>query len=461
MIMVPRRIANAEICGHLLQTPDISNNNRCPHAGVINNYGAIQYPNGKSYFELTKDLMIDRFEYGCDYTSAIVAVNDCNQKSCYSNQDPVAAGANAGTRYRANAFYDRSSGICYLYDGNGSSGNWMAAGDLNNTQIASEFVSGSNSISVGMRGRLAGLPPLTHISQAKAQAICTARTSTANPITIKNDSKDIILTNNAFRLPSRIEQVAMTAWDTDTYSDTQINVLERGPDLKVSSKCNSSSADTISEFTNAPAPLSAAIHTLPGIESSSIRSLITGSDFTAACASRYEVRSMVGNVREWSGEQFNCSGSTSGCTQGNGQYSSAINGVNLFPAALSYLLNGTSTGPNIVTNPWVIAEEDNAAVFFDFPSALPFAQSNSHSPSVNFEIGQTSGITQAQLHSDIFAVTADSLATAPSAYPAGILYGGSYSDSSGAGRYYGNIAPADTKNTETGFRCIYPIAPTY
>ena len=175
MIMVPRRVANAEICGHLLQTPDISNNNRCSHAGVINNYGAIQYPDGKSYFELTKDLMIDRFEYGCDYTSAIVAVNDCKQKPCYSNQGPVAAGANAGTRYRANAFYDRSSGICYLYDGNGGSGNWTAAGDLNSTQIASEFVSGTNSISVGMRGRLAGLPPLTNIAQAKAQAVCTAR----------------------------------------------------------------------------------------------------------------------------------------------------------------------------------------------------------------------------------------------------------------------------------------------
>ena len=426
MVMVPRRIVNAEICEHLHQVSDSANDNHCSYKGIVNNY------NVNGHFQLNNDLMMDRFEYGCDYAD-------------YDNQAPTTA---SGT------FYDRSSANCYV-------GNT----DVDSLTIGAQFLDNA------FRGRLAGLPPLSNISQDKAHEICQARTDSSNEITLHNGGSNITLGAAAFRLPSRMEQVALAAWDTDSYSDSQIEALERGPDLTASPKCNSTSADTIGEFTDAPTPLSSAAHTLPGTASSGIRSLATGSDFTARCVSRYQVRSLVGNVREWSDERFDCD-SIDGCTGGNGEYSgihsntSATIPLYVFDESLTDSSSPPQprdvTGPSVIsdTNSWILAEESNDATYFDFPAALPFSYQNTNK--VSFEIGQTSGITAGQLHSDTFTVLAPPnppLNPLPTIINAGLLYGGAYTDGAGAGRYYGNIQPSATKDAQTGFRCIYPIDP--
>ncbi|MCY4643770.1 MAG: Ig-like domain-containing protein [Bacteriovoracales bacterium] len=454
MVMVPRRIVNEEICQHLHATPDRANNNRCSYKGIVNNYAA----NG--HFDIASDLMMDRFEYGCDYTSSTVSDTDCGTVPnrpqeglpCYGNQSPTTLGAKITTR--TNAFYNRSNGICSINNG----GNWVTTGSLNATQITQEFVSNLITSSAGMKGRLADLPPLTNISQEKAQEICAARTNSTTPIILENDSSDISLSSNAFRLPSRVEQVAMSAWDNETYTDSQISEMEKGSDLKASPKCNSSDADTISTFSDASVLLSPPIASLPGTASSSIRSLATGNDFTSKCASRYQIKSLIGNVREWSDEKFNCNFSD-GCVDGDGKFSGSRSNANVIPSTATYYLDETLpsatqiTGPTILmsTASWIIEEKDNDTAFFDFPAALPFSLKTQM---ISFPIGRTSGITVPQLRSDTFTVS--STQTADSA----ILYGGSYKDGTGAGRYYGNIQSATTTNSQTGFRCVTPINPS-
>ena len=440
MVMVPRRVVNGEICEHLQQTPDSSQDNRCSYGGMANTGG---------YFQLAHDLMIDRFEYGCDYTSSVVSKGECGEGlPCYRDQSPTGTGVSNGPY--SNAFYDRSAGTCYV-----NTGSWSEVGGLNAVALKEEFVSNIINTSKGMKGRLAGLPPLTRVSQSKAENICNARTNNLSPMTIENGISNISLGGSSFRLPSRVEQVALGAWDTDLYTDSKISILEQGPDLNTSSKCNSSNADTVPGFSDAPVLLSSGIHALPGTASSSIRSLATGNDFTSLCASRYQVRSLIGNIREWSDERFSCVLSCMGSGGNTGSYDAPISGTSPPLMVGPYVFDGTAEnrGPLVSISSWVIAEEDNNATFFDFPVALTY---NQNVVALGLEIGQSSGVTTTQLHSDTFTVTE---ATSAGSTSAGLLYGGSYEDATGAGRYYGSLEHAETADAKTGFRCLYPISP--
>ena len=393
--------------------------------------------------------MMDRFEYGCDYSSSVVSKGECGEGlPCYGDQSPTGAGVSPGPY--SNAFYNRSTGTCYV-----NTGSWSEVGGLNAAQLSNEFVGPIISTSRGMKGRLAGLPPLTRVSQSQAQNICKARSNSSSPIILENGVSTISINGSYFRIPSRVEQVALAAWDTDLYTDSQISILEKGPDLNTSPKCNSLNADTVPGFTDAPVLLSPGIHTLPGTESSSIRSLATGNDFTSLCASRYQVRSLIGNVREWSDEQFTCTLSCKGSGANTGAYRGPISGSSPPLMAPPYVFDGTAgnRGPLVSIFSWIIAEEDNSTTFFDFPVALPL---NQNVIDFIFEIGQTSGITTAQLHSDTFTVTE---ATSVGVVAAGLLYGGSHGDSTGAGRYYGSLEHSETADVQTGFRCFYPISP--
>ena len=441
MVMVPRRVANREICEHLRSTPDPSHDNRCLYRGMAQTGG---------YFQLGHDLMMDRFEYGCDYSSSVVSKGECGEGlPCYGDQSPTGAGVSPGPY--SNAFYNRSTGTCYV-----NTGSWSEVGGLNAAQLSNEFVGPIINTSRGMKGRLAGLPPLTRVSQSQAQNICKARSNRSSPIILENGVSTISINGSSFRIPSRVEQVALAAWDTDLYTDSQISILEKGPDLNTSPKCNSLNADTVPGFTDAPVLLSPGIHTLPGTESSSIRSLATGNDFTSLCASRYQVRSLIGNVREWSDEQFTCTLSCKGSVTNTGVYRGPISGSSPPLMAPPYVFDGTAgnRGPLVSIFSWIIAEEDNSTTFFDFPVALPL---NQNVIDFVFEIGQTSGITASQLHSDTFTVTE---ATSVGAVSAGLLYGGSHGDSTGAGRYYGSLEHSETADVQTGFRCFYPISPS-
>lgn len=434
MVMVPRRIANADICKSLKQVPDRSQNNRCAYTGLVKESAT------DDYFQLTYDLMMDRFEYGCHYTSALRASGGCGtgalsrDRPCYGTDLPTPSSV------ANNIFYDRSTGRCHVNNG----GSWVEVKDAGSTQM--------EAVATGGIGRFANLPPLTHVSQQNAQSICAARTTNSELLLLKNDSSDISIGSNSFRLPSRLEQVVLASWDSGRYSDADISVLEEGVDMNTSPKCNSSKAHGVSGFSDADLVLSSVIHTLPGTSSSGILSLATGSDMVSQCSSRYQVRSLVGNVREWSDEQFSCD-STTGCTGGDGSYTGSASGANIIPLAPSYSFDGV-TGPEILLGAasWILAEESSGASFFDFPVALPFSLD---STTISFEIGLTSGITAPELHFDTFTVPET---TTPDA---AILYGGGYKDGTGAGRYYGRLQSADTLDSETGFRCILPIAPNY
>ena len=107
------------------------------------------------------------------------------------------------------------------------------------------------------------------------------------------------------RLPSRLEQVAFSQWDSNVYTDEEITTLEKGLSLNATSRCNTSFANGLdSEYTNAETFGASSPYTAPATEDSKdgfgdyIRSLHTGSDITANCQSRYGVQDHVGNLSE-------------------------------------------------------------------------------------------------------------------------------------------------------------------
>lgn len=108
-------------------------------------------------------------------------------------------------------------------------------------------------------------------------------------------------------LPTRKQQMAYSLWDTENNTDSQITTIETGLSLNSSAKCNSSQANGLSaNYSDVNVPDSNTFYTLPGTATSNIRSMITGSDETNTCVSRFGVQDHVGNVAEWTVERFNC-----------------------------------------------------------------------------------------------------------------------------------------------------------
>ena len=107
------------------------------------------------------------------------------------------------------------------------------------------------------------------------------------------------------QLSNRLEQIAYSLWDTEYYSDSEINTLETGLSLNSSSKCNSSDASGLDDgYTDTESPGVNYGFSMPGTYSSQIRSVQTGSAVTENCKSVFGIQDAVGNVSEISYSYF-------------------------------------------------------------------------------------------------------------------------------------------------------------
>lgn len=441
-VFVHRRVINKEVCLKLGQTPIKTDDNSCAYDGA----GGVDVDGDDviDTYKQSTNFLVDRYEFGCDYTTAVnEASTACTDGSpCLGNTTPT------GVADTSEVFYERDLAVCYLEEGAA----WTAASGIAGLDAAFD--------QEVYKGNLADLPPLVNVDQNTAHTICEARGGTNNIIIEKYSTSGGLtgtIVGDDYGIPSRSQFIALAAWDDDdtTLSDSDINSLETGSDLDISSKCNSTDANGIeSQFTDSEVPLSAFKHTTPGTASSSIRQLSSGSDFTNSCVSKYSIQDLVGNVREWNGERFAAS------MQGV-QSSTLDPRFDLDDGDEStYAMDGASTtnlnltGPDLSTDgdyTWVLANKENSATRFDLPMGLPIDQAGTP----NFQIGQTSGITTAQLHSDDISVNANSLVVT------GISSGGSHNAGSGAGRYKADIIDIDSEDTETGFRCVFPVPVSY
>lgn len=401
---------------------------------------------GPSYiYDIGSDLLIQKHEMGCPYSST-----DCNTNdgSCIDNRAPtVSDGSGTGNQY----FYNRSNGTCYHKSGAGA---WAS--------ISNQSMDNGES---GGVGTAAYLPPVANISYTNANAICGAM---AIPAGINGISGGAF--SNNFELPSRKDQVAYSQWEiTASFTNSNATTREEGLALNSASKCNASNASGLEfAFTDNDLPDSNTFYSLPGSQSSSIRSLYTGSEQTRLCESFVGVQDAIGNVAEWTtnylqyGADFNFD--TSNFSLSN-DGSSTLNATNY---GFDYTTGPCDDqdgdldcigGTDIAMTSWSFLDtatyDSNR---FMVPVGLPivsnFSTVDSASPYA-LTIGTTSGITVDQLHNDFVQTNMSSFTAGQNGY---LVSGGGYTDGTSAGTYaFELVEESIATRDDVGMRCILRI----
>ncbi|WP_127716033.1 hypothetical protein [Halobacteriovorax sp. HLS] len=511
--LVPRDIVNITMCkklndssstGEIYSYDSTLKTYTCAYAGPGDN--------GAGKYDLGQDLIVDRFEAGCPYTKSTDVISSCssaagnisNDGSCIGVVDPTVDTVSVSTSGQGQVYYNRSTGKCYE----------LTAGTSTWTELDS-LVSFTNLVA---KYSTTQLPPLVHMSQAKANTFCSevstspilglCRFSTSGTgapagavsTYYLNTDTNVCYYNNggtweergtslSSELPSRKFQVAYSDWDYDLVSDSTVNTREGGLSLNSNSKCNTSSANGLTTFySDDSSPVANSIFTIPGTASSGIRSLMTGSSKTALCISKYGLQDTVGNVTEWSNDRMDCTGFTcQGLTTVNGAYIGnasddfVATGAPLIGNTFgTYALDGIS-GPCIDVDSngvcdgyltsWIYDQKSNGASRFFIPMGLPavttYASANpTHLVSMFFEqIGISSGITSTQMHDDTIVVNQNLLDDGNNAANTGgyasLATGGSFLKGNGSGTYHleliPTVDPVRNKAVDIGFRCVAPV----
>ena len=471
MSLVHRYMANKEMCDLMEQTPDLSLGNACLYSGPgyvgisgTNYYDFYNTGTSKNY-----DLLVDTYEAGCPYSPA--SSGECPEtgNGCIGKLDP-------NTRYTATGankiYYNRGNGLCYASTGAGTVWSSVAVLDGAGTGAVSSLVSADY--------RSAKLPPLTQLTQTQAYNYCND--AAIDDVPIKTDSAGTTLLLDP-RLPDRKEFIAMSAWSPNL-TDTEIDSIESGGSLDVNNYCNGQTNNGLT-YTSASVPTSSFWDTLPATSGWGEELVVTGSDATADCVSRYGIQDLVGNVAEYTVERIECTTGTGTCVYKigvDGAWGAMIDLANddsdgLSTDTIKYYFGPALAvdfgyGPYGTTNitSWDWDDETYSANYMFIPYGLPSRLSATYLTSA---IGPANnGITGSQLHGDRIYIQANTLAAENGANDFGAFTnGGSYkSGSDNAGRWTLEVLPeefgadmlltttgAATSVPNVGFRCLLRV----
>ncbi|MBT7609937.1 MAG: hypothetical protein HN576_09280, partial [Bacteriovoracaceae bacterium] len=452
MSFAHRWMINQSMCNTMNSTGiEASNNFRCPYVGP----GDSTLAASDGYYDIGQDLIVERFEAGCNFTRSPACdtpYGDCvsdgnpNGGYCTGEANPpqvtlatCVADGGAWTPEPLKAvistsindrFYDRGSGLCFKSAGAGTS-NW-------NLLAGIEVISHTTPEN----------PPLVRLTQNIATSLCGAATP------VNNIMGYAIGATIMRKLPSKVEQMAYSQWDYKVNTDSQVSILETGLSINSSPKCNSSNASGLAgNFSDTNVPDTNTMYSIPGTASSNIRSIITGSNYTDLCVSRFDVQDVVGNVKEWVTARIDCDDGTVGLSTCDSTVGLTKNGTSLSNYT-TFKMDG-DVGPCRDTNSdgfcdsfldkWLIdAERYNAGRWFvpiglpahtNYPILNPFdavTQIGDFVSPYMFEIGPSSGITAQKLHDDAMTINSHFLFASQTGVGA-MATGGSYLNGQEAG----------------------------
>ena len=431
---VHRWMVNQEVCNGMHMTTSTTNksdpthNYRCPYRGPAELTDATG-----TYYDINEDMLVDLNETGCPYAAA----PKCTSNGC------IGIGAPTSTTgvVTNDMYYDRNSGVCYVYNVG-----WSA---FNSAAIPSGATLAKTNTALNA--------PLVNIDLSKATNICSSRTIT---------SVTTNLTAPTSTLPSKVEYTAYSASPIGL-SDSEVTDLEQGYSLNIQSRCNSTNASGLdSTYNDSSIPSTSLMFTIPGTASSNIRSLYTGSVpwgmnySTQSCVSKYGIQDIYGNVAEWVTDTMTCNAANFTCNAtagsfGNYSYAGTRYGFDFVTGPFNDSnTSGTVDGADSWMNSWDFRDELYGAGKFSFPIGMPILTDTPDATSLPYflDIGPTSGITSNQLHED--GMVLDNISSIANG---GFAVGGSYLSGNRSGRFSSEIVPTTQTRSDIGLRCIIRV----
>ncbi len=468
---VHRWMVNQEVCNRMgfntsMSAPnrvDPTNNYRCPFRGPGEVFDA---SDSNYYYDIGSDYLVDQVENGCPFSEAPT----CNGGSACVSTGTAKPSVSAAV---ASVYYTRGNGKCWYKFG-------AANTDWEEFNLAAVTPS-----SIGNRSISSFNPPLTNMNKAAAQTYCAARTAE------KIHTDDVVaggVDTGTFSLPSRKEQIAISAFPLKLqsfdqsfadYTDGEIQTIENGESLNTNAYCNSNYASGLeASFVDTAYPPSSLLYSMPGIQSSAIRSIVTGSvawgslKGTTQCVSRYGIQDLFGNVAEWVKDDLEWDAVNEVVTFKAAETDSDFEDdlvASKIPYQFNYQIGPCNdadgsgvcdTADNAITDAWEITERQYGATKMSFPLGLPFSEAFEtpypNSPVIPYllDIGKTSGgISSGALHSDKFTINSNTVGTGD----VNMITGGSFKSGNAAGRYSFELKPSTYSSSDVGFRCLAPI----
>jgi hypothetical protein len=437
MVLVHRDSANYQMCNLLGSTPDPLNHQRCAYGTPTNPAtGATTYssqatglnplPSNCSgstcYYDFGYNLFVDRFTAGCNWTAASLG-GDCGAGgsvgNCYGSAVPSNTfGANG------NVYWNASGGGCYMKVSNV----WTAVASLPAGNLSAAYTN--------VPSRVAQPPALTFLTAQTAWNVCQSIVS----------SPDGSAFYGPKRLMRRREEVVAAAFqaiqgEPGALSVAGINSLQNGtvthPNGQVCNSNNHLGVTNTNTFNS-----NTEIGAITG------GAFMIGSDYTAACVSRFGAQDLVGNTATWVSDTMStCSTSTHTCTGG----ASTLGDLGNRDLA-NYNFDGTTGPGGTAAGQVATGYTDNVrfnATNVNFPLGLPFV-GNDRGNAIAYSTSTFPG-------NMLFNEATAPLTDASNGTVRAMYVGSTYSNTLFSGAWSFNTGTAITANrSDTAFRCALP-----
>ena len=393
---------------------------------------------------------------------------------CIGNLDPTVADNNINQRSDNSIYYNRDTAKCYIAVE--KDGAWE---DVSSSSHHEKLLFGIDNIH---------LPPLANITKQNSHDLCDLVAQEDLSFGLIETSTNQARTYNNIidsDTPTRFQQRAFSLWG-DEHSHEEIEILENGLSLNSTSRCNTQNANGLEEeFTSSSNPPVNTPETVTATDLSSflwkdgesklIRSVMTGSNVTKKCASRFGVQDHVGNLSEWSFDHFDTVSESINGLLGlkNDDISDTYYSISFGPSLDNTLESSLKFFFEEEAQDFVIDSASDKVGAMNIHLGLPIRPNaineigNPNFTDFIFPIGTTSGIETDHLHSDRFTLWSDEhvdghvadftdlIDTATSFLDS--LFGGGFRDGGGAGVYFLQLENRNKQRPDVGTRCVHKI----